>query len=34
LLRTVAADLVYQYSPQEKQLADSWRLPEAKASPK
>jgi hypothetical protein len=31
LLRTVAADLVYQYSPQEKQLADSWRLPEAKA---
>jgi hypothetical protein len=34
LLRTAAADLVYQYSPQEKQLADSWRLPEAKASPK
>jgi len=34
LLRTVAADLVYQYSPQEKQLADSWRLPEAKAVPK
>jgi len=34
LLRTVAADLVDQYSPQEKQLADSWRLPEAKATPK
>ena len=34
LLRTVAADLVYEYSPQEKQLADSWRLPEAKASPR
>lgn len=34
LLRTVAADLVYEYSPQEKQLADSWRLPEAKAVPK
>jgi hypothetical protein len=34
LLRTVAADLVYEYSPQEKELADSWRLPEAKASPK
>lgn len=34
LLRTVAANLVYQYSPQEKQLADSWRLPEAKAVPK
>lgn len=33
LLRTVAADLVYQYSPQEKELADSWRLPEAKATP-
>ena len=31
LLRDVAAQLVYQYSPQEKQLADSWRLPEAKA---
>ena len=34
LLRTVAADLVYEYSPQEKELADSWRLPEAKASPR
>jgi hypothetical protein len=34
LLRTVAADLVYQYSPQEKELADSWRLPEAKATPR
>lgn len=34
LLRTVAADLVYEYSPQEKRLADSWRLPEAKAVPK
>ena len=34
LLRTVAANLVDQYSPQEKELADSWRLPEAKATPK
>ena len=34
LLRTVAADLIYEYSPQEKELADSWRLPEAKAVPK
>ena len=34
LLRTVAADLVYEYSPQEKDLADSWRLPVAKAAPK
>lgn len=34
LLRTVAADLVYKYSPQEKELADSWRLPETKALPK
>jgi hypothetical protein len=33
LLRDVAAELVYEYSPQEKQLADSWRLPEAKAAP-
>jgi hypothetical protein len=31
LLRDVVSQLVYQYSPQEKQLADSWRLPEAKA---
>lgn len=34
LLRDVAAELVYQYSPQEKELADSWRLPVAKAPPK
>ena len=34
LLSTVAANLIYEYSPQEKQLADSWRLPEAKAAPK
>lgn len=34
LLRDVAAQLVYEYSPQEKQLADSWRLPEAKATPR
>jgi hypothetical protein len=34
LLREVAADLVYEYSPQEKELADSWRLPTAKAPPK
>jgi hypothetical protein len=31
LLRDVAAQLVYQYSPQEKELADQWRLPVAKA---
>ena len=31
LLRTVAADLVPTYSPQEKDLADQWRLPVAKA---
>jgi hypothetical protein len=31
LLRDVAAQLVLQYSPQEKQLADQWRLPVAKA---
>ena len=30
LLRTVAADLVLKYSPQEKDLADQWRLPVAK----
>lgn len=29
LLRTVAADLVLTYSPQEKDLAASWRLPVA-----
>jgi hypothetical protein len=34
LLRDVAAQLVYQYSPQEKELADSWRLPTANAAPK
>ena len=34
LLRTLAADLVLKYSPQEKDLADSWRLPVAKAPPK
>jgi hypothetical protein len=34
LLSTVAANLIYEYSPQEKELADSWRLPEAKAVPK
>lgn len=32
LLRDVAAELVYEYSSQEKQLADSWRLPEARAA--
>jgi hypothetical protein len=34
LLRTVAADLILRYSPQEKDLAESWRLPVAKAPPK
>jgi hypothetical protein len=34
LLRDVAAELVYEFSPQEKELADSWRLPVAKAPPK
>ena len=34
LLRTVAADLVLEFSPQEKQLAESWRLPVAKAPSK
>jgi len=34
LLRDVASNLVNEYSPQEKQLANSWRLPTAKASPK
>jgi hypothetical protein len=33
LLRDVAAQLVYQYSPQEKELADQWRLPIAKGAP-
>jgi len=31
LLRDVAAPLVDQYSPQEKELADQWRLPTARA---
>ncbi|HEV2197627.1 MAG TPA: hypothetical protein VGR55_18720 [Candidatus Acidoferrum sp.] len=34
LLRDVASTLVSEYSPQEKYLANSWRLPTAKASPK
>jgi len=34
LLRDTASTLVSEYSPQEKQLANSWRLPTAKASPK
>ena len=34
LLRNVAAELVDQYSPQEKELAESWRLPVAEASPR
>lgn len=34
LLRDVASTLVSEYSPQEKDLANSWRLPTAKASPK
>lgn len=29
LLRNVAAELIYQYSPQEREIADSWRLPVA-----
>jgi hypothetical protein len=33
LLRDVAAQLIDQYSPQEKALADQWRLPTAKAVP-
>jgi len=27
LLREQAADLLLEFSPQEKRLADSWRLP-------
>jgi hypothetical protein len=34
LLRDIAAELVYEFSPQEKELADAWRLPEATATPK
>jgi len=33
LLRTTAAELVLQYSPQEKALAETWRLPTAKPPP-
>ena len=33
LLRDVASQLVYEFSPQEKELADSWRLPDAKPTP-
>jgi hypothetical protein len=33
LLRDVAAELVLEFSPQEKELADSWRLPVAAAPP-
>lgn len=34
LLRDQVAPLVLEYSPQEKDLAETWRLPVAKASPK
>lgn len=34
LLRDQVAPLVLDYSPQEKDLAETWRLPVAKASPK
>jgi len=34
LLRDQVAPLVLEYSPQEKGLAETWRLPVAKASPK
>ena len=34
LLRTVAADLVLTYSPQDKDLAESWRLPVARKGDK
>ncbi len=34
LLRDIASTLVSEYSPQEKHLANSWRLPTAKAAPK
>lgn len=33
LLRTVGADLVLEFSPQEKALAETWRLPVAKPPP-
>ena len=34
LLREHVAELVLEFSPQEKQLAETWRLPVAKPSPK
>ena len=34
LLRTLAADLVLTYSPQDKDLAESWRLPVARKADK
>ncbi|SFL56189.1 hypothetical protein [Nitrosomonas communis] len=34
LLRDIGAELILEYSPQEKELAESWRLPTAKAPPK
>jgi len=34
LLRDYAANLVLEYSPQEKNLAETWRLPVARVSPK
>jgi len=34
LLRDIAATLVFEYSPQEKDIADAWRLPIAKEPPK
>jgi hypothetical protein len=34
LLRTTGAELLLQYSPQEKALADAWRLPTAAATRK
>jgi hypothetical protein len=34
LLRTIAADLVLTYSPQDKDLAESWRLPVARKTDK
>ncbi len=34
LLREVAAPLVYEYAPQDRELADTWRLPVAGETPK
>ncbi|SDW67884.1 hypothetical protein [Nitrosomonas communis] len=34
LLRDIGAELILEYSPQENELAESWRLPTAKAPPK